>query len=460
MVVRKFFAVFFLFLASPLLQAQDEADIFAHVAPLETILLDGTGLSADIAPLEIKTLDTLTLIEDKSAKPKKPSKPLKPPLPNRTFEVSLLNLSFNVSNNLVGVPHILREAIYVDFNHLVKWGFKLNLNAAVQPLSFKYNEEDQWGFGLDIAHIDIMGNVSLPGKLLSLKAIKRPREFGIGGAVFVDVGVPFSFHSDDYIVKIRPAIYLPIMYSEPIMVYRYKKSKDGARFEVDYGLRLYSLGNTEQLFGGDMSGIFQDIGIKRFGYDFRLSIERPYNARTNIGVELVNIPIPFVGGKLEHYMSFKDTASFDTGEFDLMSLVEGGQLGDKTVVIPDETEFKYGRKEIKVYRPFKTLAYVRYRVPQKDNLTLIPTLGFSINKLYPRIFGVEGGLNACWDFSNRVITTLGFGYLDRTWKHSVDFAFNLRAFEFDIGLSLQSPSFIRSFLLTGIGINFGLKFGW
>jgi hypothetical protein len=82
--------------------------------------------------------------------------------------------------------------------------------------------------------------------------------------------------------------------------------------------------------------------------------------------------------------------------------------------------------------------------------------------LYPRIAAVEGGLSARFDANtaNVFITTPGINYNDRRWINSADFVLNLRAFEFDLGISFQSQSFVISWQGAGLGINIGLKFGW
>ncbi len=169
--------------------------------------------------------------------------------------------------------------------------------------------------------------------------------------------------------------------------------------------------------------------------------------------------------RLNHYAQLDGKAFLDTSSIDL------ADLADKEKKIEDilddvwgykyKSKFGYDSDGKKIYRPFSMLFYANYRPSEEsDILSLIPSLGFSLNWLYPQIFALEGGLSARFDFANIFISVLGINYNDRTWKNSIDFALNLRAFELDFGLSIQSQDFIKSFRVAGLGVNFGMKFGW
>ena len=93
-------------------------------------------------------------------------------------------------------------------------------------------------------------------------------------------------------------------------------------------------------------------------------------------------------------------------------------------------------------------------------ISFIPTLGFAINPLYEKSFSLETGLKTRLDLGNIFITTFGIGYHDRLWINSVDFILNFRAFEFNFGMDMRSPSFVKSWTGGGVGVNVGFKFGW
>jgi len=441
-----------------------------------------------------------------------------PPMPekqffrfkNRMVSLSMVNTGIDFSNNFIAATDMVRDPFYllVNINDIIEdpgliWkdpivinmdnffnGFKFNFATAIKPVSFNFNWKDKWGFGLDIAHIDITGNLSLSGNMVTISEAGEDK-FGVGGAIFVDVGVPVFFHYRDFKIKLRPAAYVPVVYTEPKVTYTFTnivKEKDngefievleGARYEINYDLRVYSLVSMAGVQDGDVNVVAQNLlnnaaDIPRhFGYDFGLSIEYPWRYDIDIGVDVVNIPVPFAMSRLNHYMHLNDSVWVDTSELNIVDLVREDEEGNKqdldnlkgTVYdYPNEfaPEYKINTDGKKIYRPFAMVFYAHYHPDEYPYLTLIPSLGFSINYLYPRIAAVEGGLSARFDANtaNVFITTLGINYNDRRWINSADFVLNLRAFEFDLGISFQSQSFVRSWQGAGLGINLGMKFGW
>jgi len=411
----------------------------------------------------------------------------------RMVEVSLANVSFNVSNNVIAASDIFKNPFYMishakeikqdpaliyqdpivvnidDFFN----GFLFSTSASIKPVSLNFNWKDEWGIGLDIAHITAWGNVAISDKVLSLKETKE--KFGGGGAVFADVGLPFFFHYNDFKIKLRPAVYVPVVYMEPGITYNYKTvvnsdtGLEGVRLEIDYDMRIYTVVDIRGTKMNKLDPVWRDLqdnywNILRnnLGYDFGLCVEYPLDNMLDIGLDIVNIPVPYAGAKLNHFSRLQGEAFFDTSEISLADLIEDGKISEDAYGYPDNFEFIYGynSKGKKMYRPFTMLFFANYRPNNSRILSLIPSLGFSINRMYPKPGAVEGGLSARFDVANIFFATLGVNYNDRGWKNSVDFILNLRAFELDFGLSSQAPTFIKSWQGAGVGVNFGMKFGW
>ncbi|MDR1858088.1 MAG: hypothetical protein LBQ69_01310 [Treponema sp.] len=384
---------------------------------------------------------------------------------NRTFEISLANVSVNASNDFLTAKDIFRETATIYINHFLS-GFRLNTSAAIKPLSLGLNWKEHWGFGLDLAHVDVFGNVSVSGRMINLNMAENEK-FGVGAAAFVNVvGIPVFFHVNDFKIKIRPAAYFSLFYAEPGITYSF----DGERLSVDYDMRIYtpiSLAGTE---GGDMGAFFRDelnagnarnILKNNLGFDLSLGLEYPLYPWLDLGAEIANIPIPFAASKLSHYARFRDSVYVDAGKIDLGSMI-GGDIPEGIYHVPEEFKPEYGYDSggKAAYRPFAMLFYANYRPLNSRVLALIPSLGFSISRLYPSVGAIEGGVSVRCDLGNVFITTLGINYNDRKWKNSVDFALNLRAIELDFGVSVQSPDFLKSFQGAGLGVNFGVKLGW
>ena len=408
---------------------------------------------------------------------------------NRTAELRIANIGFDFSNNFIAVSDMVRNPfdLLVHINDVVQdsgliWkdpvvvnldyffdGFKFNIGAAIKPLSFNFNRKDMWGFGLDIAHVDVTGNFSLSGNMVTLSEAGEDK-FGVGAAIFVDAGIPVFFHYRDFKIKIRPAVYVPAVYSEPIVTYTFAEADEGTRYEINYDMKIYSLVKMMEETEDGMDAMFQ-LTMNNLGYDFGLNVEYPWSYDLDLGVNIVNIPVPFAAARLNHYLQFKGSVWVDTDELDVTDLVkEDGEGNTKDIGDLKGTAYDYPDDFIlnydvntdgkKIYRPFSMVFYANYRPYESPILTLVPSLGFSINYLYPTIASIEGGLYARFDKANIFITTLGINYNDRRWVNSVDLILNLRAFEFNMGISLQSQKFVRSWQGAGLGVYFGFIFGW
>jgi hypothetical protein len=407
-------------------------------------------------------------------------------------ELSFINTSFNISNNVVAVADyfknpfcllwnikdiqqdpnfVWQDPVVINIDNFLS-GFSLGFGMAIKPFSLNFNWKDKWGFGLDIAHIDATGNMSLSGKMMNLQETKND-QFGAGAAVFAEVGIPVFFHVNDFKIKIRPAVYIPLVYTEPNVRYSYKQSIDpdtgieGMKLELVCDINVYTIIPMNGIADGNMQpdqyllDNYWNILRNNTGYDFGLNIEYPWDSWLDIGVDVVNIPVPFLEAKLNHSVRLEGEAYFDSSKIDIYEMSSGGEIPEGTYGYPEDFEIKYGsNSNKKIYRPFTMLFYANYRPRESPVFSLIPALGFSINRLYVQTAAVEGGLSARWDHGNIFITTIGVNYNDRKWKNSLDFVLNLRAFEFDFGLSLQSQNFKNSWKGAGLGINTGVKLGW
>ena len=412
---------------------------------------------------------------------------------NRMVELSVANTGLDFSNNFIAAADIIKDPFYllkninkitqnpglvwrdpivVNLDHFFN-GFQFNFGASFKPFSINFNWKDEWGFGFDVAHIDITGNLSLSGNLATLSAAKGD-EFGVGGAVFVEAGIPIFFRYNDFKIKIRPAGYIPVIYTEPKVTYTYTETANGIRYEIDYDMQIYTLVSMEGIDGGidvitqRFTDNVQNVFKNNLGFDFGLNVEYPLLYNLDIGVNMVNIPFPFATARLNHYLHYQGYMWADTSGLDIGELIDDGSgnppdfedLRGTVYDYSDEFGYKINKKGKKIYRPFTMLFYGNYRPFASHFLTLIPSLGFSINALYPQIAAIEGGLSVRLDVANMFITVLGVNYNDRRWKNNIDFILNLRAFEFDIGISLQSQDFVRSWQGAGLGLNLGIKFGW
>jgi hypothetical protein len=392
-------------------------------------------------PLWAEDISQNSGLEEESTKPKNSR------VVNSGFELGLAGIRFGFGNNVLGVGKIFTDTLIIDLDKL-DGDFKADMGLDVTPLYFRVNRDSNtWGYGLDLARATAYGNLDISGNLLKLKKTDGD-EFGVGAAAFVDIGIPVFFHINKFNgfrVKVRPAGYIPVAYMTPDVKYSYKDSNDGSIIVLDYAAKLYT---AVSLDPDSDSGLDFSMGA-----DFSAGVEYPLFSWIDLGVDIINIPL--IPGSLNQYMLMKGGITFDSGKVKF----DGDILEDASQT-QDDTGKKYGTDKKYILRPFKMVFYANYRPPDKELITLIPRLGFAINPVYATPASVEAGANARFDLSNWFTSTLGINYEDRMWKNSIDLAFNWRSFGFNIGVSMQSPGFVKSWLLAGFGINFGLKFGW
>jgi len=404
-------------------------------------------------------------------------------LKNRIFEISLANFDVGFSNSFLAANYVIRDpddmgrsgmffrdSVSINLNDFLR-GFTFKFGAIIKPLSLNFNWKDKWGFGLDIGHVNVTGNLLLSGNLLSFNEASDDK-FGLGAAVFADFSIPVFFHINEIKIKIRPSAFLPVVYTEPDITYNYRQTTDPAtgdssmRMRVNYDMRVYSIVGMQGFENNDFSSVVRDlqdnardIAKNNLGYDFSLGAEYPLYDRLDIGVDFINIPLVMAG--LTRYMRIEGEAFFDTGKIDIPGLINGENIPDDAYGYPKDIKIQYGNDgAIKIYRPFTMLFYAKYRPFESRVFSLAPSLGLSVNSLYAQPVSIEGGLSARLDLANIFIAAIGINYNDRIWKNGLDFVLNLRAFELDFGISFQSSDFAKSFQGAGFGAAAGIKLGW
>jgi len=467
--VKKIRSFLLLLIISPFLWAQEEDEWPGAI-----------NTNSDIALADLVEGDPINRSKPKPEEPEAAAEKKKFRAKNRTVELSLMNVRVNTSNTFIAAndflrspfemlqsKEIFREVVSINLNDFLN-GFKLDFSAAINPLSLNFNWKDKWGFGMDIANTYATGNVSISGNLLSFNEADEDK-FGMGAAVFTDVGIPVFFHYGYFKFKIRPAVYIPVIYTEPNITYTYKPSihdgNNGMLMEIAYDMYVYSVVDLKEIAGGNMDVLIDNIwniAKNNTGYDFSLGMEYAWDEWLNLGIDILNIPIPYLAATLNNYMHIKGNAYVDTSYINIGDLVNGEEFPPKgTFHYPEDIiiDYKYSSAGKMIYRPFTVLFYADYLPFDTQFIALNPSLGFSINWLYPQPAAMEGGLNVRFDIANMLVTTLGINYNDRKWKNSIDFTMNLRVLQFDIGLSTQSPDFLQSFRGAGMGVNVGFKFG-
>jgi hypothetical protein len=240
----------------------------------------------------------------------------------------------------------------------------------------------------------------------------------------------------------------------PEISYTYFSNSGATELDLIYGVRAYTGFSNSDGRKGELTA---SVGISiSIGAEYPLSkalglTEKSRFLDFDVALDLINVPL--LPASMRSYTEMNGwISSYGINLDDFFNNIETS--GGTNSVTSDK-----GSKN--AYRAFKMIASAKWRpFMGKEMLTVSPSLGFCINPLYVSSLSLEAGIKARLDIANRFIATAGVNYKDRIFINSLDLALNMRSFELNLGVSMQSHSFLKSWTVGGLGINFGLKLGW
>jgi len=395
---------------------------------------------------------TFCVFAQKKTKNKKPLA-----ISDRSFEFGIACLDVNLANSFLSTSDFLKEVIIIDLDKLAD-GFKFNLGINVTPLYFIHRSKEGWGIGLSTG-IDAIGVLNISGNVLSInEAIKDNSD--ISGAVFSSVALNTYFTIEKVKVKYNPSMYYTLAYVTPpkrtpsSLIYTLDYS-DGTVMCIDYAVRIYKGFALED----NKFSITSNPGL-----DFTVGFEYPLAKEIgltdifpildfDLSLDLINIP--FIPSTMSDCTLIKGRIGRD----EPIKLINKDDDDDGSLFSSDDI-FK-GKKLVQVSRPFRMLVKADWRpLFGKKLLTVTPIIGFCHSDLYYKPVSLEAGLNACLNFGDWLLLKTGFNYTERMFVNSFGISLNAKLFGVDLGVDLRSQTFSKIWSGAGLGVNFGLKFGW
>jgi len=379
----------------------------------------------------------------------------------RSFEIGIAHVNVNFANNFLSIKEVFQDVILIDIDKLSE-GFMVNLGLNATPFYFSFKSKKGWGFGLS-TDMEAVGILGLSGKMLSIsEAVKDNSD--VCGALFASATIDTLFNVEEFKININPSLFYTLAYLTPSpkatsgLVYTLDYSKgNGTIMCVDYDMRLY----TGIPMDSDSYSLTSKPGLDfSIGAVYPIAKELGLDRKSplldfDIGLDFMNIPL--VASKITDYKQIKGRVGSD----EPIKFISDDDDDDNFLSSFEPTDDSAtGKDEIQVYRPFKMIVHADWRPFGSKLLTVTPVIGFSINNLYYEPFSLEIGINGCLNLANFFIVNLGFNHTDRMYVNSIGIAFNLRAFELDIGADLRSQTPDQSWTGGGFGVNVGLKFGW
>ena len=384
---------------------------------------------------------------------------------DRAFEIGLVNLNFNFANNFLTIKDVFQDVISIDIDKLSD-GFKLNLGLNVTPFYFSFKSKKGWGFGLT-TNMETMGIFGLSGNMLTISKAKEDNS-DISGALFASATVNALFDIWKLKFNFNPSFFYTLAY-----ITHSDKSKSGLTYTldypnnstvmcIDYDILLYTGFPLDSGAGFSLTskpGVDFSIGAEyQLAKELGLSKILPF---LDFDVSVNFIHVPLIASRIKDYTQMTGRFGDDKNPITLIGGDDNQDGSDFFSSFEPPGEPVKGTKEVDVYRPFKMITRLDWRpLFGARLLTVSPVFGFCVNNLYNDPFSWELGLNACLNLANFFMVKVGLNYTDRMYINSLGIALNLRAFELDLGADIRSQDPAQSWTGGGLGINFGLKFGW
>jgi hypothetical protein len=372
--------------------------------------------------------------------------------PRRVFEFGF-DADSELANNYFSIRDFPRKTLVMDLSELsekLSRGFQF-YSGLKGGIFFNLEIPDKFGAGI-FSRADVMVHTSLPQSLLDLAAEGRElgktyhSDFGTGGAAFAETGFRGSFSIPKLgglKVSLQPAYYMPILYMTKPSIEYFLASASGGLLNVEgnYAMSIYSAFSLEEADG--LTG--------RGGIDLGLALEYPLLSNLTLGASFSHIPL--LPAELRDRMLLEGNFSFKAN--DVL-----GQMKDDEFAPITNSKQMYDTSSVTVRRPFKFGLNAVYQPFNDYPLSFIPFVGFTVNGIYDVPVYVDAGLTAELNLRDMLILDLGCHYEDLIWKQRFDIILNFRAFELELGVSLESQNFLKSFQAKGMGASLGMRFGW
>jgi hypothetical protein len=367
------------------------------------------------------------------------------------FEVGM-DAGVGFDNDLLKAVDFFKKNTSFDLN---KFGERLNenglrINADVYAGFFvNVRMQEKWGLGL---YDGIDGNIYayFPKSLFSLISEGNINNQVFSGTIKSLGGVYAASSLSGFMnlgkwqFGIKPAMYAPILYIPGSSGITYLlDTEEGVKLDAEGEIKVYTMDTTV--------GIANVLGSS--GFDLSFEAEYALFPFLNLGANLSHIPL--VAGVLQHVDRYTlNNLYLDISSEQLMN--DGLNLPNLDFDGVSET------CEKKIYRPLRFDAYALYRPlsVNRDLLIIRPNIGITAD-ITDQAKYLNAGLEVqSYQLHKMLFIALATEYMETIWKHRLNLAVNFRAFELDLGASLRSQNFAKSFQTSGVGANVGLRFGW
>jgi hypothetical protein len=383
-------------------------------------------------------------------------------VPERLVEFGV-DVDGGFGNSLLRLKDIFnhRKTLLLDFSTLDSKELFLGSKAAVSTF-INVNVLKNIGF-FDYMNFGVFGGAQIDAYQSAAEEFTRLLRRGNAGArtvntgmsagasLFVDAGIRAEAGMGKFRFVVKPAAYSPLIYIPPVdMNVSIKTYPSGMEFAALANIDIYSAFSLEKMIDGE------DQGKLNIPQGFDIGLEGGYAILPVLDLGVTISGIPLYPAKLRHRMH--QTLSM-TGDWS--DLYEKLTDGDFDIPEMDSSKTFDDGASFRAFRPLRIDFLAEYRPATADALVLRPHAGLSALT----VFGYDtvcfnAGLEGSVNIINMFGFSMGTGYEEHQWKHSLGFRMNFRAFELNAKAALWGPDIISSFKAKGFGLGLGIRLGF
>jgi hypothetical protein len=383
-------------------------------------------------------------------------------VPDRLVEFGV-DAEGGFGNSLLRLKDIFnhRKTLLLDFTSLSRGELFFGSSASVSTF-INVNVLKNIGF-IDYLNFGVFGGAQIDAFQSGDENFTRLLRHGNGGArsvnagmsggasVFVDAGLRAEAGVGKFRFVVKPAAYSPLIYMPPAnMNISITTSPSGMEFNTIANLDVYSAFSLEKLIDGE------DLGKIDIPLGFDISLEGGYAILPILDLGLSIDSIPLFPAKLRHRM--RETFTMEGDWSDMYTAITNGEFD-----IPEleTTEAYDDNASFWAFRPLRVDFFAEYRPAAADALVLRPHMGFSaLTALGYDTVCFNAGLEGSVNIINMFGFSMGTGYEEHQWKHSLGFRMNFRVMELNARFALWGPDIISSFKARGFGAGLGIRLGF
>lgn len=401
----------------------------------------------------------------------------------RFFELGF-DITAEASENIISVPEIFTKNILIDFKKIADgMGDEgMLINAAGNGkffLNTKVGKNSRFGLFVDA---DASARLGLSKEIFTFlgygNELDTPivTDLNINAQAFTEVGFSVKSKIRKFTFKVTPSYYLPVLYlpqPKDASCTVETQSDGNITADINANFDLYSVFDLSKVFDSSLNFLGVDSVLSSLsssnsiteilqqgGFDLTATLEYPLFRTFDVGAYA---RIPVIPARLIYSASGSVSYSAKVEPI-LDSYSSGGSVSCKTEG-PTFTDVVFGSDSYTVNRPLRFGLEGAWK-PFGSWCTFYPSAGFAANNPFGDDFNWKTSLypeyNLTADLRLAYVLGLNFttAYKQQIFIQKVGLVFNARIFELDVNVASSSASFAKSWLVSGLQANVGIRLGF